>query len=109
MKMMNEKPATIREAADVYVDAKAVNSLGDSIERSLGWDLEAVGENSDLFGGVKPRHFNAIRRVGDDHVEKTGPRRRATRSCSTSLQHIFDGRLRVRETLGDSRVRNMGL
>lgn len=61
--------------ADVYIDAQAVSSLGAHIERSLGWDLEGVvGGNTDLgAGAVKPRHFNSVRRVGDDHVEKTGP------------------------------------
>ena len=59
--------------ADVYIDAQAISSLGAHIERSLGWDLETISGNSDLTGGVKPRHFNAVRRVGDDHVEKTGP------------------------------------
>mmetsp|Transcript_10369 Transcript_10369/g.31220 ORF Transcript_10369/g.31220 Transcript_10369/m.31220 type:complete len:730 (+) Transcript_10369:1-2190(+) len=61
--------------ADVYVDARAVSSLGAHVERALGWDLADDGAaNTDLAGGVKPRHFNSVRRVGDDHVEKTGPR-----------------------------------
>ena len=58
-----------------YVDARAVSSLGAHVERALGWDLADDGAaNTDLAGGVKPRHFNSVRRVGDDHVEKTGPR-----------------------------------
>lgn len=60
--------------ADVYVDSRAVNPLfGDNFEDALGWDLVDTS-NSDLDAGVKPRHFNSVRRVGDAHVEKTGPR-----------------------------------
>lgn len=65
--------------ADVYVDSHAINPLlGDKFEDAIGWDLELVlganSSNSDLSNAVAPRHFNSIRRVGDDHVEKTGPR-----------------------------------
>mmetsp|Transcript_1029 Transcript_1029/g.1245 ORF Transcript_1029/g.1245 Transcript_1029/m.1245 type:complete len:463 (+) Transcript_1029:1-1389(+) len=64
--------------ADVYVDAQAVNPLlGDRFETAIGWDLAdsgGSGENSDLDSGIAPRHFNSIRRVGDDYIEKTGPR-----------------------------------
>jgi len=68
--------------ADVYVDSRAVNPLlGDTFEDAIGWDLcgdndsaTTAKKNSDLESGVAPRHFNSLRRVGDDHVEKTGPR-----------------------------------
>lgn len=61
--------------ADVYVDDRAVNPLlGDKFEDAIGWDLCAAKTNSDLEAAVAPRHFNSIRRVGDDHIEKTGPR-----------------------------------
>ncbi|KAJ1456490.1 hypothetical protein M885DRAFT_616133 [Pelagophyceae sp. CCMP2097] len=62
-------------AADVYVDARACNALVD-LEKALGWDAQhaTAHANTDLAGGVAPRHFNSVRRVGDTHVEKTGPR-----------------------------------
>ena len=63
--------------ADVYVDSRAVNSLGENVSQSLGWlpeSAQSLRRNSDLVGGVAPRHFNSVRRVGSELVEKTGPR-----------------------------------
>lgn len=90
--------------ADVYVDRNVASSLDGAIERSLGWDLDCGdGDNSDLVGGVKPRHFNAVRRVGEGHVEKTGPRSVLRgeifwyRQIPANLEDLFPAAVSVQE------------
>ena len=95
--------------ADLYVDARACSSLVD-LDRALGWEVApaagadaAAAANTDLTGGVKPRHFNSVRRVGEEHVEKTGPRALLRgeahwyRHIPPSLADIFPHALAIKE------------